>query len=80
MKKPFLVRVDVRDGEIDYRNHAIYYAESQEDVKTWFEANSKPYFAVAEWSIVTLEGVEEIKESEAKVLRRLGVVYNVEDK
>ena len=83
--KPFLVDVNVIDGEHEHYQHVVLWAKDIEQASTWAIGNTSRsgemddeagYFSYGDGCTASkLKSVTEITEAEANTLEALGVVY-----
>ena len=86
--KPFLVDVNIIDGEHEHYQHVVIWAPSFDVAESWAEKNTSRcgeidandgYFSYGDGCTASkLKGIKEISKAEADTLERLGVVYGLD--
>jgi elongation factor P hydroxylase len=77
MKKPYLISVDILDGEHEYPGHVIFWAKSTKQVKVWVDKNLDSYFSFGDdLATIKFHSIRSISINDARTLEQLQVVYS----
>jgi hypothetical protein len=86
-RKPYLIKVEVMDGEHEHSSNAIYWASSIAKANAWADAQCADGFGLdpkdGYWNYgdgttgTKLRSVHEITVEQAEFCNELGVAYNV---
>jgi hypothetical protein len=77
--KYFLIKVEIRDGEMEYREAITIRANTLDEAGKIADKNLKKEFSYGkgDYRLFEVASIQEIKENEAKLLSNLGLSYVV---
>ena len=77
--KYFLVKVEIRDGEMEYREAITIRANTLDEAGKIAEKNLKKEFSYGggDYRLFEVASIQEIKDKDAKLLSNLGLSYVV---
>lgn len=79
MIKYFLVKVEIRDGEMEYREAITIRADTLDEAEKIAKKNLKKEFSYGkgDYRILTISSIQEIYGKEAQILSNFGLSYVV---